>query len=595
MLLRLVGAAGAFGLAGCQQLGQTDPASGSPGDASGVDIQRELEIAVSVSGGEVGQRLRVTGTIASPDGIDTIAVSTEEDSVRIDLDGRVRHTIDTRLTVNGGREYAVDVEVVEPGGTSFGDIVRTGYVPIFVDDVPEPTRLVGAHYYPWYEMQPGHQDWTDRTIEHPVLGEYAADDHETIDQHLAWCLEHGIRWLSMSWWGPGSGPDRALKDAILAVDRFDDLAFSILYETLGRLGPFAFDLDDPAARDRLAADLSYLDRTYFGRANYLHLDDRPVVFVYVADRLRGDLPAALTAIEAETGVEPYLLADIPFGSAPGSFPITHVADAVTSYVPYAAREDIEAVFHDRYTAGARSLHLGADFADVGYVPVVLPGYNDTAIPDSQRPDSPVLASSPDRYRRVLDQVTPHLADAEAVLVTSFNEWYEDTQVEPSRTHGTTYLELTRDRLATAAGADYDPDGVTLRLAFNRTVVPADTTPDNPDRRPLSFMAFGIRLLDGGEELVAYDIGDLSNEPIYLEGAFGAETGGDATWRWFGGYTATTTVFLVGKLEAAGRAVLTGQPIRSNEIEATVTRDGVEVDHVRFGERAGISDYELDLR
>ena len=491
-------------------------------------------------------------------------------------------------TETGTDGNATDTEEVGTADTS-GPTITTS-------SLTEPARLVGAHYYPWYDVNGTHENWTESIVSDPELGEYAADDPAVIDRHLAWCLDHGIRWLSASWWGPGSNTDDVLRNAVLDAERADELQFSVLYETVGRLGEYEYDMDDEAARDRLRDDLRYLDTEYFGRDNYLHMDGCPVVFFYVADRLAGDLVEAFEAATADLAAEPYVLADIPFGTPPGTYPVTRVADAVTTYNPYTAQPDIEAVFHDHYGHGNKVMHLGADVSGVAHIPTVIPGYDDTGLPDSQREDNPVLAPSPERYERVCEQVSPHLQDSAAVLVNSFNEWYEDTQIEPDENHGEAYLELTAKHLARGSSSGFDPDGTTIRFAFNRTVVPAEGNPASSDTRLLAFMAGGIRLVADGEAIHSYEIGTLPTGPLFLDGVYGIESNDDRTWRWFGGATEETVLLVKDEaaLDRADSLVLVGQPVRPNLIEADVFVDRTAVGHVAFRDRDGFEEYTIRL-
>jgi hypothetical protein len=615
-LLRWLAGAGSLGLAGCQGDSKSDrspsPTGGpvesttsderandtdggtSPESANDEEIERAIDLDFSFTESESSILLHLTGRIASPDGIAAINLDTTEDDARIVPDDATEHAVDATLAVGGGQAYEITVSVNESDGDRFEDTLETGYVPRFVGDIPQPDRLVGTHYYPWYEMHGGHQNWTAKCVADPVLGEYAADDPAVIDQHLAWCLEHGIRWLSVSWWGPWSGTDRALRNDILDAERFGDIEFSILYETRGRLEEFNFDLDDSLAQERLTEDLLYLEEQYFAEDNYLHLDGRPVIYVYIANALRGDLPAAFREVYDALETAPYLLADISFQLPASSFPITQVADAVTDYNPYTARPDIEEIFHECYAIGNKILHLGSDAAEVGYVPVVIPGYNDTGIPDSQREDNPVLEATPDRFARVIEQAGPHLGDAEAVLITSFNEWYENTQIEPYEAYGTEYLEITRDRLATEEYRGYQADGTRLRLDFNKTVVPAEVNPDSTDERRLAFAADAIRFVDGGEEIAAFDIGGPGDEPLFIEGVFGPGSNADESWRWLGGYTEEATLLVEDDVAGADELVLRGLPMVSDEISAAIHFGGREVEHLEFGKRDGFDDYHIGL-
>lgn len=600
-LLALGSAIGVHGLAGCSQAGEeNETVTSTTTSATSIDTQTatdtttatpevgfDLEISTIETGSEPS--LVVKGTITSSTNLDTITIEVKGESQTFDPSNTTAYFLDAEFPVEGGQSYGVVVTATDMNGETYRRTFESEHVDSPTEKI-ETDHLVGAHYYPWYEMHGGHQNWTERTMSEPILGEYAADDPEVIRQHLDWCLAHGIEWLSMSWWGPGSGSDSALSESILSIDRFQDIEFSILYETVGRFEEYDYNLDNSDARDRLEADLSYLDGEYFDEDNYFTQDSRPVLFLYVSNLFHGDIEGAFERATQGLDREPYILADVPFGSAPNSYPIMTVADGVTSYNPYMARPDIEEVFHDLFEQGCKTMNLGAEASGVALFPVVIPGFNDSKIRDN-----PTLPASPTRFERVCNQVQPHLADSNAILVTSFNEWYENTQIEPSEEYDEEYLRVTRDELATAESRGFHPSGAQLRLSFNKTIVPAEVNPESTDRRELAFMAGGLTFLGEGEEVKSFNIGNEANEPLLLKGVYGATSDGDRSWRWLGGREAETVFFIEGDVGEMDTAVLTGQPMRSNEIEATVHFDGVETDHVAFEERDGVFDtYELSL-
>lgn len=593
-LLRALASAGLLGAAGCGS-DPSDPGADPTGTASDEPTASpdpsatqsvSFSLEAAVESGPTESVVTVSGTVESARELTRVVVEVDGERAEFTPDTS-EYELDAELPVGGGRSHEVVVTASDAVGAELSTRLRTGYVPLAVDPI-DTDRLVGAHYYPWYEMHAGHQNWTDRTVAEPVLGEYASDDRAVVDRHLKWCLEHGVNWLSTSWWGPDSGSDRALRGTVLEAERFADVQFSILYETVGRLEAYDYDLDREAARERLRSDFAYLAETYFDRENYLRFDGRPVVYFYVSNTLSGDVAGAFEAATEPLADDPYVLAGVPFGTAPGTYPIAEVADGITSYNPYSAREDIEDVFHDRYGEGNKTMHLGAEAADADFLPVVIPGFNDTGLPSHIREDNPVLPATPERYERVCEQVAPHLAEAPAVLVTSFNEWYENTQIEPSEEYGTAYLDLTAEKLATGESPGFDPTGATLRLEFDRTFTPDGST------RDLAFMAGGLVIRGGGETLASFDVGG-EDEPLYLDGVYGAASNDEYSWRWFGGADAETTLFVEADLSDADTAVLTGEPMRSNRIEADVYFEGERTDHVAFGERDGtLDDYRLSL-
>lgn len=459
--------------------------------------------------------------------------------------------------------------------------------------VPEPEpietdRLVGAHYYTWYTPTVGPAGWTDDTVSTPVLGEYSSRDPAVVDQHVAWCLDHGIEWLSMSWWGPGSKTDETIRDAVVAAPLFDRIQFSILYEPARRIGSSGFDVDDEVARKTVREDFGHMAEHFFSESNYLHFDGRPVVYVYFAHAFRGDVAGLFDDIAADIGVRPYVVADVSFDKPPDWMPAVSAADALTTYDVYENRPDIAEVFDDRYERWMRLMHLSSTAVDREYIPVVTPGYDDTGIPDWKREDHPAVPPSPERFERLSERVLPHLADARAVLITSFNEWYEDTAIEPSEQDGTAYLDVVADRLATGESPEYEPPGPKLRFAFNETV------DKHEDGRPLAIRAWSLRLLADGEPVRTYDIGDPETEPLFVQGVYEPQSRDGRTFRYFVGSRGETTLYLDGDLGDATEAVLRAVPVAPNRIEADVSLDGVRTDHVVFGSPAGPTDYRFSL-
>ena len=97
-----------------------------------------------------------------------------------------------------------------------------------------------------------------------------------------------------------------------------------------------------------------------------------------------------------------------------------------------------------------------------WVATVMPGYNDTLTGRSD-------AFSRDRANGDFYDKTWSAATAsnpDWIIITSFNEWVEGSQIEPSRTYGSYYLDLTQswsDSWKGIAHADDAPDADTDAL------------------------------------------------------------------------------------------------------------------------------------
>jgi hypothetical protein len=206
------------------------------------------------------------------------------------------------------------------------------------------------------------------------------------------------------------------------------------------------DMAEESFQRRLGADLSYLAKHYLQHPTALRVNGRPVLFLYVTRRLRGDVDQWIAAFRGhlrELGVDPFIIADEAFWqvSDPARF---RAYDAITAYNVYDwpltrhrgwANEstffaDVDALYRRWYDAARRE--------GVAFVPNIMPGYNDRGVRLDQ--DHYVIprqlgpgGTPTGFFERFIDlaqrYVDPQLR---MVTVTSFNEWHEWTQIEPTR-------------------------------------------------------------------------------------------------------------------------------------------------------------------
>lgn len=437
-------------------------------------------------------------------------------------------------------------------------------------DDRERVRTVGAHYYVWYGA-PAHDgpdgEWSLESPSTPVLGNYNSTESDVIARHVDWCHSAGITWLNASWWGPSSHSNARLADEILDHHRAGELEWSILYEVPGRFAGGIVDMDDPANRDRLREDLVFLAEEFFERDLYKRIDDRPVLYIYSANSLgeRGDLVEAYELAVAAIDDEPYLIADVIDPTTLGTPDVVEIADALTIYNPYVARQDIESVFDGQLEKSYRAWHVARGLVDVDLIPTVIPGFNDSELTHVDR-DNPILEASPERYERAAESTVKY-ADG-PVFVTSFNEWYEDTQIEPSETYGEQYLEITADVLATS---DPDPpsiDGDSLGLEFEKTVPEGELNPVVEHGRNLTLLCTRLRITDAaGVPIVDASIGNEEADILFLMGAYGVESQDSTTWRWFG--NGRRTLLHTPELPSRGTVEITGRAAADMTVEIQV--------------------------
>lgn len=394
------------------------------------------------------------------------------------------------------------------------DRQRAGLPP---EGAPLSDRLlVGAYYYTWYPRHFGLGVLRRRLVppQPPEAGWYRSGDPAVAERHIDQAASHGIDFFAVDWWPSRPEQNRALLEGLLAAPNIADIRFCVFYETwnLGFSRSQGATVFDAAKRRRLVEDLESLARTLFAHPSYLRLGGRPVVVLYLARTFAGEYAEAIQegrdAVRRIAGADPLLVADEVFWDAlpedagrGGGWEHTDrpqvrrmgLFDAVTAYNMYESARPA----HAGYGGGSTFLEETASryrfLADslperVAFVPGVIPGYNDRgtrpaqehyAIPRQISPGAREGSFLAAMWRRAARPVVdPRLP---MVLVTSWNEWNEDTAIEPLREappttrdqsptgelltqgyayagHGVAYLETVRDLACAAAGTVRMPGG-----------------------------------------------------------------------------------------------------------------------------------------
>jgi glycoprotein endo-alpha-1,2-mannosidase len=333
--------------------------------------------------------------------------------------------------------------------------------------------VIGAYYYPWYGVndRPLSHDWHNLMRvkldppQQPRAGLYRSDDPKVIAEHLAQSRRASLDFWAVSWWGPDSGTDRTLREAILKHPDAGQLRYAVLYESTGRLGGF-----DRPRYDNLLEDLAYLEKHYFKHPHYLRINGRPVLFVYLSrEYFRGRGLDELAEVRKQFP-DVYIVGDDVFGSEYQA-EWAKQFDAVTSYDVYgqstgphkATNRAVEALATNY--ANAKSV---ANSAGTAFVPAVAPGYNDTAVRPGHPGTARYLIDQPkskegDLFRALIRKAAlPNIDErcGRLMMVTSFNEWYEDSQIEATAGDaGTTAIDDSDSKSHYTGGdryADYGP-------------------------------------------------------------------------------------------------------------------------------------------
>ena len=340
--------------------------------------------------------------------------------------------------------------------------------------------LVGAHYYVWYpdNFAAGYLRAALRPAQIPVLGEYDSRDAAVAEKHIALAVSHGIDFFTLDWWPNRPAQNAAIDSGFLRAANLGEIRFCIFYESTDLADPAATNgiVFDAATKDRFVSDLMTIARRYFRHRSYLRIDGRPALLLYVTREMRGLFPQAMREMRramAAEGYDPFVIGDEIFwavveaGEDPaaparvtGEPQLSRIRlfDAITAYNLYMQGRER----HRGYGATSNFIPDSAklyrryrDAARIPIVPGVIPGFNDRAVRPG--PDHFVIprrwtAGAPEGsfFAEAIERTAKPLADPKlhAILITSWNEWNEDTAIEPLSPSPLTADDVSGQRLFT---------------------------------------------------------------------------------------------------------------------------------------------------
>ncbi|MEM4972665.1 MAG: glycoside hydrolase family 99-like domain-containing protein [Candidatus Hadarchaeales archaeon] len=337
--------------------------------------------------------------------------------------------------------------------------------------------MLGAYYYLWYGRRHsilGGGDWSSGYSHHPVLGEYDSRDLALIETHVNWAREAGIDFFAINWTGEGAWEDNALKSSFLPVAEKTGFKFCLVYDSYFNLNKLntriSYDFNGfitPGQRrgEKFLSDLAYLESTYFRSPSYLKIDGRPLLIIYAVREFRNAQRYLEKWRSREVDVQPFTIADVVFWSELSISDLKKPSirtigrrlldfltlktrwkviekyfDGITGYCMYDPRRVSN--FLNRVKKEFRKFHKLARESNLSFVPSPMPGYDDRNL---RGYDRPVIPRSEQFYREFFRLCCDFLDDRLGmVVITSFNEWHEGTEIEPSKEFGDTYLYLTRE-------------------------------------------------------------------------------------------------------------------------------------------------------
>ncbi len=322
----------------------------------------------------------------------------------------------------------------------------TGVLPATPVAASASTAPVLAVYYAWY----GLPSWDPNKMSDLPATPYNSAEPAVIRQQVAEAQGAGIDGFELDWYGPND-PD--------GIDKNLQTLLSVAHGTSFKVSAYV-DLNLIHSQADVIADLTYLQR-YYSDPAWLQVNGKPFVAFYHTQNF--DVPtwrrifAQVDPNHAVTwmgeGID-FSYLDVFDGLHP--FSIAWAQDPSAQLATFAAK--------------ARA-HPGKL-----WMATVMPGNDDTHL---GRADGFKVDRRDGAYYTTVWQgaIATH---PDLIQITSFNEWFEGHQIEPSRTYGDRYLQLTKresDAYRAAMGAP--AESTSSAASTPSTAAPPPPAPASP--------------------------------------------------------------------------------------------------------------------
>ncbi len=304
---------------------------------------------------------------------------------------------------------------------------------------------LGAHYYPWYRSGKKPTHWNENrehagTSDFPAGGAYTSTRRSVLDRHLRQAVRAGLDFLVVNWQVDFRG-----------VNPFDLEATTKLFELAAEKKypvklaiMLAFDSEDPGIFLKI---LKMVKKDFISRDIYHRKGDTPLLWFYFNDPFQGFFYHYYKQLKALCrGIHPVAAGAARYHKfMPGTMSKFFRGWCFYSPLEVGTGKSRAIFWRDNYR----------DFSEEkGKLKIftISPGFDDRHLTAGFRQNKKVrcVARRGTKTYEQMQQAALALHPVpDFVIITSFNEFHENTHIEPSKKFGDTFLRSTRafkDRL-----------------------------------------------------------------------------------------------------------------------------------------------------
>ena len=298
-------------------------------------------------------------------------------------------------------------------------------------------------------------NWNSAVVEVPVAGKYLSGDPVAYEEHIKQAAAGGIDYFIFGFRSNNvTGEYTADKNFINKLQTAPSalkqkFALSYTFTSLALINPLR-NIETAPSKVPVFLNDFMLMLPYFKAANYMKVDGKCVVYINGAQNLTSNNNVALyqqlrTQMTAQ-GIELFIIGNQQEWSPPlrWIFRFENCVDAVThsTYNNIPVEQYDRNYFFAKYCneAWGYSKTRLLDFK-LEYVPTISPSFNRRIVNASDK--NYVFPKNVAYFESICNVARRASGSHKLILVESFNDWNQDSQLEASVSYGDTYLSILK--------------------------------------------------------------------------------------------------------------------------------------------------------
>jgi len=294
----------------------------------------------------------------------------------------------------------------------FSMVLLSGMTPLSASQKTNSNPIPQlAYYYIWFDRT----SWQRAKLDYPLLGHYSSDDRAIMRQHIRWAKAAGLDGFIVSWKSTDV-LNRRLKQ-LADVAEEEDFKLIVIYQGL--------DFErEPLPADQIATDLDFFIENFAGRAAFA-LFSKPLIIwsgtwkfsMEDIQRVVTDRRQSLLILASERNREDYL----------------RLAEFVDGDAYYWASVNPETFdgYQEKLSGMGEAVHQQGGI----WIPSAAPGFDARLVGGTSEVDR----KDGDTFRVEIN--TAMASSPDALGIISWNEFSENTHIEPSSSFNSQYLNI----------------------------------------------------------------------------------------------------------------------------------------------------------